>query len=491
VRFTPTVPGRCTWHWTARLAGGEKLKGTREHFRVGSRASGPGFVRRSPNDRRYLVHDDGSPYFAVGENVGWYDAGKTFDYDRWFAQLAAQSANFARIWMPTWAFALEAPGSPLGDYTTRLDRAWQLDYVFDLALSSGLALMLTLHNHGPFSLFFNSEWADNPYNAANGGPLAQPQDFFTDATARELFQRRTRYCVARWGYAPHLLAWELWNEVDLTGNYDEAAVTAWHQDMAAYLRGVDPNRHLVSPSLSSYPSITQSPDSGTIWNEAGLDFTQVHRYTTIGNGTVVGDADVSRDLPALVQLMLDRHPGPTLIGEYGVNATSGGGTGGETSALDPDGIALHDSLWSAALSGSFGTAMTWWWDTYVDGDPTRFYPMFGAVAGFVDGVRWDAEGFAATTATVTATGRNLTIVGLDGEDVRLIWIKNDDHQWNHPDTTAVEDAVLTVGKLQGWKKTWWDTTTGAPVPHSPAGHGQLPVPAFVGDIALRLERTVT
>jgi hypothetical protein len=35
--------------------------------------------------------------------------------------------------MPSWAFALEAPGSPLGNYAKRLDRARQLDYVFDLA----------------------------------------------------------------------------------------------------------------------------------------------------------------------------------------------------------------------------------------------------------------------------------------------------------------------------------------------------------------------
>ena len=35
-------------------------------------------------------------------------------------------------------------------------------------------------NHGAFSTVFNSEWATNPYNAANGGPLATPAEFFTN-----------------------------------------------------------------------------------------------------------------------------------------------------------------------------------------------------------------------------------------------------------------------------------------------------------------------
>jgi hypothetical protein len=485
VRFTPTRPGRWRWRWTARLGSGEQLHGATEQVIVEGHRT-PGFIRVAEHDRRYLVRDDGSPYFAIGENVGWYDAGGTYDYDRWFDRLAAQSSNFARIWMPSWAFALEAPGSPLGDYTTRLDRAWQLDHVFDLAQASGLALMLTLQNHGPFSLAFNSEWAQNPYNAANGGPLARPQDFFTDATALELFRRRLRYCVARWSYAPHLLAWELWNEVDLTGGYDQGVVTAWHRDMAAYLRLLDPNDHLVTTSMAFYPSVVPSPENGRLWNEAGLDFTQVHRYTTLGSGLVVGDGDVSRDLPTLVHEMLERHPGPTIVAEYGVNSDSAD----ETAALDPAGIALHDALWSSALSGAFGAAMTWWWDTYIDDDPTRFYPMFGALARYVDGVRWDRQAFVATSAVANAPDRNLRVVGLDGRDVRLVWIKNDDHQWNDPDTSVVEHAVcdLATHAPGSWNTQWWDTTTGTPIGSAQTRDGHLVVPPFIGDIALRVSR---
>jgi hypothetical protein len=485
LRFAPTRTGIWTSRWSARTASEHVIAGPSERFVV-SGGPGKGFLRRSVHDPRYLVHDDGSPYFAIGENVSWYGAPRTFDYDRWFTRLREHGANYARLWMPSWAFALEAPGSPLGDYTTRLDRAWELDYVFDLAQQSGISLMLCLQNHGPFSLAFNSEWAQNPYNAANGGPLTQPQEFFTNPTARELFKRRLRYCVARWGYAPQLLAWELWNEVDLTGGYDPVVVTAWHREMADYLRALDPNRHLVTTSMSFYPALARSPEVGELWNSAGVDLTQIHRYTTIANGIALGERDVSADLPELVDLMLTRHGLPTIVGEYGVNAENAE----VTRALDPNGIALHDALWSTALAGAFGAAMSWWWDSYIDVSPEIFYPKFRALARFLDGVRWDRENFVATTAAASAPGTNLAVHGLDGVNARLIWIKNAAHQWHHADPSVIDAAFCDLGSDgRSWRGHWWNTATGAVIGEVLVGPNQespIAVPRFAGDVALRL-----
>ena len=194
-------------------------------LRVGPSAR-PGFIRRSTKDARYLVHDDGSPYFAVGENLAWYDKRGTYAYDSWLARLAAQGATYARLWMPSWAFGIEWSDTGLGDYTDRLDHAWQLDAVMDTAADQGIAVELSLLNHGAFSTAFDSEWASNPYNVANGGPLATPADFFTSPVARRLFEQRLRYIVARWGYTTNLLDWELWNEADLTDGYASAVSAA-------------------------------------------------------------------------------------------------------------------------------------------------------------------------------------------------------------------------------------------------------------------------
>ena len=144
--------------------------------------------------------------------------------------------------------------------------------MLEAAEAHGIYVMLTIQNHGPFSLEENTQWADNPYNAENGGPLNHPLEFFTDDTARELFRQRLRYVVARWGWSTHLLAWELWNEINLVANALDPDVVAWHQEMARELLALDPYDHMVSTSVSL--GSEQSP----LWALPEIAFTQSHTY---------------------------------------------------------------------------------------------------------------------------------------------------------------------------------------------------------------------
>jgi hypothetical protein len=481
VRFTPGDAGLWRWWWKARTPAGTTRSRSQHLVVRPSRASG--FLRRSPHDARYLVHDDGSPYFAVGENLGWYDARGTFAYDSWLDRLAAQGATFARLWMPSWAFGIEWSDTGLGDYTRRLDRAWQLDTVMDTAARHGIAIELSLLNHGAFSTAFNSEWDANPYNRANGGPLATPSEFFTSPVARKLFEQRLRYIVARWGYATNLLAWELWNEADLTDGYRSPEVAAWHRDMANLLRALDPADHLVSTSFAVFVNDDQ------VWRESGLDFTQLHFYSRIPVQIL---PNLSANIATWVPGRIADYGRPALFAELGVDAAGPA----ETRAVDPEGIGVHDGLWAAPMAGSFGTAMTWWWDNVIDVEPERYYPMFGSVARFLAGVHWDRERFvpASAAAVSAATARPLVARGQVGRRHALLWLKDDAYQWYAPERVQVNDAVVTLSGLGPgrWCGSWWDTWAGtvtgprvravggAPVP--------LPAPPFTGDVALRLSR---
>ena len=60
---------------------GEVQSETRR-LRVG-KSKRRGFLRVSRRDPRQLAYDDGSSYFAVGENLSWYDARGTYAYDAW------------------------------------------------------------------------------------------------------------------------------------------------------------------------------------------------------------------------------------------------------------------------------------------------------------------------------------------------------------------------------------------------------------------------
>jgi hypothetical protein len=429
------------------------------------------------------VHDDGSPYFAVGENVGWYDARGTFAYDAWLDRLAAQGATFARLWMPSWAFGIEWSDTGLGDYTNRLDRAWQLDHVLQAAADRGIAVELALLNHGAFSTAFNSEWSANPYNVANGGPLASPAAFFTDPVARALFTRRLRYIVARWGHATNLLAWELWNEADLTDGYRPANQLAWHREMAEALRALDPADHLVSTSFAVFSN------DEAVWRDGGLDFTQLHFYSRIPVQIL---PNLSANIAAWVPDRVADFGRPVLFAELGVDSAGPA----ETRAADPEGIGIHDGLWAAPVVGSFGTAMTWWWDNLIDVEPDRYYPMFGAVARFLAGVQWDREGFAPAFAYAASPGsaRPLVARGQVGDTTALLWLKDDAYQWTSPARVEIADGLVALAGLGAgsWCGRWWDTWAGAPTGEVVSVDGGAPVllrpPSFTGDVALRLAR---
>jgi hypothetical protein len=488
VRMTPTLPGAWRWRWVVTTPGG-RFETPWEDFLVAPAAAGAhGFLRRSAVDGRYLAWDDGTPYVAIGENLAWYDGRGTHAYDDWIAKLAANGANYVRLWMPSWAFGLEwlerasdgsVASTSLGDYTDRLDRAWQLDYVMELAARHGIAVMLCIQNHGPFSLEANSQWDDNPYNAANGGPLATPEAFFTDPEARALFERRLRYLVARWGYATNLLAWELWNEVDLVGQGD--AVEQWHADMGDLLDALDPYDHLVSTSLSR--SVLAS-----YWELPQIDFTQIHHY----------QFPLPLDLPTVVHSRLrtyaNNYPDkPRLLSEYGADYRGPA----ETLEADPDGVAFHQGLWVGLLGGGFGTGMSWWWDNVVD--PTDLYFHFAPIAKLVEGVAFDAQRFAAIRPLLAAEDRNLRAYVLRGDTVVLGWLQNVDHQWTFdlllgPDLTPVEGATLTLDGIANgdWTARWIDAYTGLDVAVEAVVASDeglvLAVPTFVRDVALRLER---
>jgi hypothetical protein len=107
--------------------------------------------------------------------------------------------------------------------------------------------------------------------------------------------------------------------------------------------------------------------------------------------------------------------------------------------------------------------------------------MLGAVARFVDGIRWDRERFAPGGATASAASRPVVAYGLRGRTRLLVWLKDDGFQWNGGDAVEIADATLQVdGRWCGrwydpWSGTWLDTVK---------LRGPVPVPPFARDLAL-------
>ncbi len=353
-----------------------------------------GFIRTNPS--HYLHFDNGQQYIPIGENMAWQTGNAFLDYHNWLGELKANHGNFIRLWHAHWGLGIEWKNGWNGFEGLRKyeqsNGAYQ-DWLFDYCAANGIAVMLTLQHHGQVSTHVNPNWDDNPYNAANGGPCPNTWDFFTDTTAISHTQNRFRYILARWGYARSIMAWELFNEVEWTDNFSQhrQEIADWHSDMAAFLHSHDPYGHLIT---TSYAEDSYDP---AVWMDPNIDITQTHYYINTPN--------IERVIAGGVREYLDAYGKPTLNGEFGL--------GGSTPiAQDPDGIHLHNSLWSGLFAGGMGSAMTWWWDTYVE--PADLYYHFDAIARMTEKVPFLKGEMAPVTAKVSGTPGDLNITPNQG-----------------------------------------------------------------------------
>ncbi len=361
VRFTPVETGAHSFVLVLMDKSGISRTAARS-FTVKS-SNRRGFIRVSPVDSRYLEFDEGDFYFPMGQNVGWAGVKGTYDFDVWMDRMAAAGENWIRIWCTHFGKGQSLEWNRdywsgwyhgLGRYSQ--EGAWKWDTLIGKAEALGLYVQMATQHHGQFSKTTNSNWDECPYNVANGGFLNGGDEFFSDPRAKALYKRKMRYTMARWGYSTAILAWELFNEVQWTDNYNAnyPVVARWHGDMAEYIHAIDPWKHIVTTSARDADSL--------IWSDPAMDIAQIHYY---GGGVV--EALRSR------QEMMVKYAKPNIIGEFGDNAAGGGD--------DPRGTVIHQGLWATAMLG--GGAMPWWWDSVVD--PFDLYYHWRVLSDFWKG----------------------------------------------------------------------------------------------------------
>ena len=406
VRFTPDRPGQ----WIAQaVLEGPALQSDRLSIEVLDDPTAQGFVRVHPTNNHYFAFDNGETFYPVGINIGWGGEHPLADYERWLDGLAANGGSIIRVWMASWSFGIEWNDTGLGNYTPRLERAWQLDQVMRMAEERGIKVVLVLLNHGAFSETVNPQWYENPFNLANGGILAKPEEFATHLEARRLFQQRLRYIAARWAASPSLMAWEWWNEEDWTPITPQVLIP-WIQEMTPVLRQYDPYHHLITTSFaqSSVPEVANLPE---------IDFAQLHLYDA---------TDPAFAFPDLYETWRAQIPDkPILFGEFGNSAGLE-----DARSTDQQGLHLHNSLWASTFAGYASTAMYWWWDLYVD--PLALWPVYGSLNRFLSG-----EDLALYhPAKAILSSRSLPYRVLAAADRQLIWLHDRKY-----DAAALQNVV--------------------------------------------------
>jgi hypothetical protein len=430
VRFAPPQMGAWTYKLYAKTRTGTMDIGNGQ-VNVTPAHTG-GIVRRSMTAPTMFALDNGKPYFPVGENMGWAGNRGTFDFDDWLTSLSKAGGNWIRLWMTEGKCGIEWSGRRRTDLNAldtyagyqglgvyNLAEAARVDRILDTAERNGIKVMLCFGTYGEFKTggYFNEgAWPRNPYNSANGGPCARPEDFWTNPTARKLYRQRLRYLLARYGSHANVFAWEFWNEAE--------APVAWVGEMARYIKGTgefagtnpDPHHHLVSTTYGS----------ADVWKLPEIDFTMTHNY---GEGNMADHAPIINQ-DARQHTAYNK---PHLMAEFGIDWRN------PDSKYDPQGLGvnLHNGLWASIASGNAGTAMLWWWDNYVA--PKSVYAPFIAARKFADAIPWTQGAWkpltfdAAKTKDDPETFADLTLSAMSG------WGKN----------AATELTLMPDGKVSG------------------------------------------
>ncbi|HYG77976.1 MAG TPA: hypothetical protein VEK08_23425 [Planctomycetota bacterium] len=453
-----------------------------------------GFMRVAA-DRRHFQHEDGSFFYPIGpclrspsdtripyndakympESIDAWSRRGTYQYDLYLSAFEKAGINWARMWMCSWWGGLEWrrdwPGfQGVGRYN--LLNAWRVDYVIARCEQRGIWLDLCLTNHGQFSLNVDTEWRNNPYGARLGGPLTAASEFFTLGEAKIAHQNKLRYCVARFGHSPAILAWSLFSELEWTEEYEPSFrwggledlpapnIEAWHTEMAEYVRSIDVNRHLITTHYS-HPTRGE----GTLRLPV-IDFATSNAYSAFEefrNQGMQYNASYALSafwsgIPNSVMKGFKIFDKPALVEEQGRH-WGGGRHNMPKEALEAD---LHCGLWGSIVQPLAGATGYWWWlHLHYDNK----YGEYKALANFVAG-----EDFrpAADEAPFEPLVR-----GIDSPDGNLLGraMKSDRrlYLWIHHQRTPYGDHVpdcpggkLKVGSLKPGAYTieFWNTYTG-------------------------------
>ena len=342
----------------------------------------PGFIRVDTGDKSRFVFDNGARYYPLGQNQAWKN-GESPEISANFEKMKGAGENWSRVWMNhwdgknlDWSADSKAQTKP-GELDLSVARKW--DKLVESAEKNGIFFQMVLQHHGQFasksgarfSSNIDPNWESNPWNTANGGFLKDPADFFTDPQARKLTKKKLYYILARYGYSPNVLAWELFNEVENTDAAKGALlqdVAMWHREMAFFIKQYDGYRHLVTTSSTSANAL----DSPLL---EAMDYAQIHLYPS----------DIVSALSGFDVTSTTKNFGkPVFVGEFGASGLK-----------DADGKVLHNGVWISLMRFPSGAAQYWDWENVEKQD---LYSHLRSASAFVT-----ASGLANQSGLVSTT----------------------------------------------------------------------------------------
>ncbi len=460
VRFAPELVGTYTYEVNVTDARGETQVASGSFESVES--DEPPFIRLGPLGQRTFEYEDGQPFLPIGinQNSTWTsqdDYGLDVYYDR-LPKFADNAINMIRLqftpndgaltWSPNlfdygvWRYYHGLDGYNLAS-------AWKFDRLMDLVHDEHMSAIINIEQALAMGSFAGTEsqaWINNPYNAANGGMLNRPAEFFSNEAARTYFKNQLRYIVARWGYSDTVFAWELFNEFDWVLDDQDftpdeiAAALDWHAEMSEYLHDIDPYDHLVTTNVAT--PIHFWPEGSwyfELWQIPDLDICNFHLY----NQPLLVD-DTVKNLVDYLNAYYAETTKPCIIGEWGLDAN------GDADEQDIAGIGLHNALWTATMMKA--VLLPHYFELVHEYDQ---YAHFRSLSTFLSS---EPDGLTPyDLATVSISDVQLETLGLYQPDRALVWIHNKQSFGGQTTPTTVSGSTLSISGLvpgQYWIELW-------------------------------------
>jgi len=484
LRFAPESEGQWTISITITDQYGSSTSNT---YNVNAIDEGrKGFIHCDPNDRQGYRFSDGSPYIPVGMNLCWNDSTIPLNnyFETYLQNMGDNGMNWSRYWLVGFARQALEWGSDhwsgvyggLGQYSQ--GPAQLLDNIMDSHQSNGVYTQLVLEQHGKVSEEVDPTWNENPYNAANGGPATTPSQYFSGTESRELIKKKYRYLVARYAYSPHIFTWELFNEVHWVkrDGVSTSTVEAWHREMAAYIKSIDPYQHIIATSADSeyLEEMSDTPN---------LDLLQDHIYT----------ADLTDGIADLDNELLNNYWKPVLVGEYGANPNN--------DAYSDHKDELGDHLRQANWIGSMKRVpnMFWFWKEYIY--PKDLFHIYKPLADY-----WNEEdpGAQANLTSITPTveasagteATDYNSYGLQSDEAAYIYIRDTRiGDWSDTAETLSGQSLVLSGLPAGnWRVSYTfpaaeTTELGSIITTDGTSDLRIALPNYTRDIAVKIKAT--
>jgi hypothetical protein len=357
------------------------------------------------------------------------------------------------------------------------------EHFFDVADADGLYVVPSFWGWINWSDTGNNNWADNPFNSANGGPAKDPRDIFKkDSPTQLLYLKWFKQLVTRWQAHKNILAWEVVTEVNLIPGISQPEGIYLARQLAQVVREADSLHRPVTASVADWSGWSE------LLRSDAVDYINFHPYPPAG--------DLDRRILEQVPLLLKTYHKPVLIGESGVVSATPDANGNIT--IPPNvRTGFQHAIWAELVSGAMNGRALWWEDGYGIYIPSMEMPYVqkytdveAPVVQFAEGV--DMTGFKPITAR--ASGK-IFGAALGNETMIIGWYRDascEPPNWNLQPVISKQTVTLTVpGSAANWRVDFYDTRTGTTILTSAfvtlkGNTLTIPLPDFKDDIAFKL-----